>query len=395
MNALRWISFATRPLFIEEVIEVCAIDLDSDPEFDPAERYNPTNILDIVPGLLTIIPAIKTSAEPVKHGKHCVIFAHSSVQEYLRGTSIIQSTAEFYSLEFVYSNHFIAQPCLAYLLCCNTLELRDDGYSLRGYAWEYWAWHAVQNLDISYQEMSTQAELLFNQVMQQTCEISSSTLEKLLKQRVHEKDWQELSSWRKRGSELAFRVPFFFEEFDVGMWNQPASSDTSPSIRYNFKPLRPDRSAFRLIELFPSFMNFTEVRCRIFETSLESNPIYDRVSYYWGGVREGVSTRANGLLVKVPKTLVADMRNLGGKGIVDHRILFIDTLGFDRANNMESHMRFHLIPRIFEKSQQVAIGLGEKDAADADAIELVERVATSLGPAESTGKGPSRQTHIS
>jgi len=238
--------------------------------------------------------------------------------------------------------------------------------------------------------MSTQAELLFNKVMQQTSEISSSTLERLLKQWVHEKDWQDLPSWRKRGSELAFRMPFFFEEFDVGMWNNPASSDTSPSIRYNFKPLRPGTSAFRLIELFPSFMNFTEVRCRIFETSLESNPIYDGFSYYWGGIQEEGSIRANGLLVGVPKTLMADMRNLRGKRIVDHRVLFTDTLGFDRKNDMENHMRFHLMPRIFKKSQQVAIGLEEKDTS---AIEFVKRVATSLGPKESTGQRPSHQTH--
>ena len=65
LSALRWISFATRPLFIEELIEVCAINLDEDPEFDVAERYGPRDILDLLPGLIIINPPLKLAERPI------------------------------------------------------------------------------------------------------------------------------------------------------------------------------------------------------------------------------------------------------------------------------------------------------------------------------------------
>jgi hypothetical protein len=122
LTTLRWISFATRPIFIEELIEVCALNLDAEPEFDVTERYRPGDILDLLPGLITINPPLKAAETPL-YNTHVVTLAHFSVQEYLLGPRIMSSSASPYSLETVYSNHCIARCCLAYLLCCNSFEL--------------------------------------------------------------------------------------------------------------------------------------------------------------------------------------------------------------------------------------------------------------------------------
>ena len=78
LSVLNWISCAVHPLFIEELIEICAIHLESNPAFDIEERYLPGNILDLLPGLLKITPPLKAS-DNFLHGTHVVTFAHFSV----------------------------------------------------------------------------------------------------------------------------------------------------------------------------------------------------------------------------------------------------------------------------------------------------------------------------
>jgi hypothetical protein len=90
LSALNWVTFAIRPLFIEELIEICAIHLESDPEFDREERYLPGDILDLLPGLLTITPALKAS-DDFMYNTHVVTFAHFSVHEYLLGDGSCQA----------------------------------------------------------------------------------------------------------------------------------------------------------------------------------------------------------------------------------------------------------------------------------------------------------------
>lgn len=118
LNALRWISFAIRPLFVEEIIEACAVHPESDPEFDATERYTPSDIFDVAPRLLTVDLPIAIGDHSIIHGKHTAKFAHFIVQKSLLGTSILSSTASGYSLEPSYSHDSIAGSCLAYLLCC-------------------------------------------------------------------------------------------------------------------------------------------------------------------------------------------------------------------------------------------------------------------------------------
>ena len=135
LSILRWISAATRPLFVEEVMEICAVSLSEDPEFDSEERYQPRDILDILPGLIAINPPIKSS-ESLIYGLHTVTFWHFSVQEYLTGNRIVSSAARYYALEAEYSNHFVARSSIAYLSCCNLFDSRTKDFPLLGYAWD-------------------------------------------------------------------------------------------------------------------------------------------------------------------------------------------------------------------------------------------------------------------
>jgi hypothetical protein len=375
LSALRWISFATRPLFIEELIEVCAINLDEDPEFDVAERYEPRDILDLLPGLIIINPPLKLAEHPI-YKTHVVTFSHFSVQEYLLGRRIVSSPAKLYKLDIRISNHFIARCCLAYLLCCNSFELRKEDYPLRHYAWDYWAWHTVSDVGKSNQELSTDAEALFSSIALQKKGPATDALEKLTSRLEHVAKWQ-LSSGLGGNFERCLSIPFFLDEFDDIYWDDAGLRTNSSSLLYRPQPLSLGTSIY-LIELFPSPKRFTELRCRRFLLDLASNPVYDAMSYFWGPQQTSY-IRINGFLQEVQSYLVADLRNLRPSEGERSRILFVDALSFDSSSQVHNQ-RIGLTPQIFKQAQQVAIGLGDRDEADASAIDFVTKVTSMSLP---------------
>jgi Heterokaryon incompatibility protein (HET) len=377
LNALRWISFATRPLFIEELVEVCAINLGADLEFDVAERYEPSDILDLLTGLIAVNPPLKLAERPL-YKTHVVTFSHFSVLEYLLGTRIVSSPASLYSVEIPYSNHVIARCCLAYLVCCNSFQLRKEDFPLRQYAWDYWAWHAVSEIGKSNQELSADAEALFSSIAHQEQRPTADTLKKLTARLAHVAKWQSSSTLLEETFQHCLTIPFFLDEFESTGWDDASFCTRSSSLLYKYQPLGSPGTSIRLIELFPSPKRHTEVRCRLYHTDLGSSPVYDAVSYFWGDHKSSY-IRVNGLLSEVYEGLVADLRNLRPGEGESSRILFVDALCFD-WRNLEQVQRLLVTPQIFKQAQQVAIVLGDRDDADASAIEFVRKVTSMSRP---------------
>jgi hypothetical protein len=82
LQILQWLAYSARPLRIEELVEVIAVDIEGNPRFDPERRLpEPRDILTICSSLVTTMKATegpydKTTAEQVR-------LAHFSVKEYL------------------------------------------------------------------------------------------------------------------------------------------------------------------------------------------------------------------------------------------------------------------------------------------------------------------------
>jgi hypothetical protein len=375
LSALRWISFATRPLFIEELVEVCAIHFDTDPEFDPTERHKPVDILDLLRGLVVIDPDLKQVEHP-SHGTHKVTFAHFSVQEYLLGKRIAFGPAQSYSLKPQYSNQFIARSSLAYLFCCNTFQLRNGDYPLRGYAWDYWAWHTVFDSRKDSRELCHDAEVLFNSVAHQEFADAKTAMESLLTRLSHVADWRAPSLSQQWWRLDYLQAPFFYDEFGESPDNKALVGGYGSSLRFEYKPLQAEPPTIRLFELFPSPKRFTEIRCKMYEASLDDHPVYDGVSYFWGDPLGIAEIRCNGVLLQVPNKLVSDLRNLRTKDGDKGRILFVDAVCFNRKDPFEQSIMVSLMPRIFMQVQQVAIGLGDARETDASALSFVQKVGS-------------------
>lgn len=158
LKLLQWLTFSARPLHLEELAEVIAIDATESPYFDNDRRLlDPRDILTMCGSLVTIGNDSYESSREVdsdekvgtideKSITNDVRLAHFSVQEYLIAERIRLGPAKSYSIRETDSNEAIAEHCLAYLLHAvrhsKTLGQTLEDFPLVRYAASFWTRHA-------------------------------------------------------------------------------------------------------------------------------------------------------------------------------------------------------------------------------------------------------------
>ena len=139
-RALRWLCFARRPLFIEELVEASMVDATQTPPFNPKSRLFEDSLLELLSSLIQVDSPIR-DIWTIPRATHRVSLAHSSVQSYLRSDRFSSRKDQNFFLNKSDSHLEIAKACLAYLTSFNTFELRSEQFPLRSYTWTYWAMH--------------------------------------------------------------------------------------------------------------------------------------------------------------------------------------------------------------------------------------------------------------
>ncbi|MCJ1387554.1 hypothetical protein MMC18_000397 [Xylographa bjoerkii] len=140
---LQFVAFSGRPVRLDEVVEVLAIDLDEpDFRFDPGNRLTDArDILTICSCLITITPS------STEYGLEEVRLAHSTVKDYLTSVHFpTRSTSEHdIGFEESGSHQFIARICLTYLIYLDDSHLQEpelgSKFPLAKYAATYWIQH--------------------------------------------------------------------------------------------------------------------------------------------------------------------------------------------------------------------------------------------------------------
>lgn len=145
INILHWLVYSARPLLLEEVAEIVAIDVGGDPRFDIERRFqDPWDVMTICPSLFTIVDRSVHGFDGEAR-KPMVRLSHFSVKEYLISTRIGQGQAKSYSIREIEANNLIAETCLAYLLQFNQPEFPSQSilaeFPLIAYAARYWFDH--------------------------------------------------------------------------------------------------------------------------------------------------------------------------------------------------------------------------------------------------------------
>ena len=167
LKILQWLTFSARPLRLEEVAEILAIDVDQTPRFDPERRWpEPRDILRICSSLITI--TMHSSDASVQDDLNedsqdqdtysvaesidaqgpitYVRLAHFSVKEYLVSDRVRQGMASHYSIREIESHGILAEDCIAYLLQFDEPDpLTSESLALSPlahYAAKFWVNHA-------------------------------------------------------------------------------------------------------------------------------------------------------------------------------------------------------------------------------------------------------------
>jgi ankyrin repeat protein len=143
---LQWLTFSARPLFVKEVAEVLAIDVERDPAFDRDEVLeDPLEVLNICSSLVIFTDS----------PNGIIALAHYSVQEYLVSDRIRQGHAKQYSMQEAECHSAITKGCLKYLLQL-AQPLSKDALkisALAKYSAQYWSSH-LRNSGRNLEEVS-------------------------------------------------------------------------------------------------------------------------------------------------------------------------------------------------------------------------------------------------
>ncbi|KAG9206091.1 hypothetical protein G6514_004812 [Epicoccum nigrum] len=148
IRILQWLTFSMRPLSVEEVAEVVAIDVARDPAFDRDEVLeDPLEALNICSSLVTVTTSEANGRS--RHTQRIIALAHYSVQEYLVSERIRQGQAKRYSMQESDRHNTISKGSLMYLLQFQQPLSTEvlNASALARYAAEFWSSHLRKTQD--------------------------------------------------------------------------------------------------------------------------------------------------------------------------------------------------------------------------------------------------------
>ena len=143
IRILQFLAFSERPLRIEEVVEVIAVDPKGDPRFDPRNRMPEPKEISRYCSSLVAVERRRTSEYDQTMVTELQL-SHFSVKEYLTSNRLEKDLTP--SFQEISAKASIATICLAYLLQMDAklpvLEIREN-FPLAQYCARYWMSHAA------------------------------------------------------------------------------------------------------------------------------------------------------------------------------------------------------------------------------------------------------------
>ncbi|KAL5462753.1 hypothetical protein PMIN06_001446 [Paraphaeosphaeria minitans] len=141
IRILQWLTFSERPMSVEEIAEVVALDAARDPSFERNEVLeDPLDVLNICSSLVTVTVVLT---------RRIVALAHYSVQEYLLSDRIKEGLAKQYGMEKNECQTSITVGCLKYLaqLQQPLSEETLQAFALAPYVARFWSHHLRKTED--------------------------------------------------------------------------------------------------------------------------------------------------------------------------------------------------------------------------------------------------------
>ena len=361
-NALIWLCLASRPLFIEEIVEICAIFPGARPGFQESHRFEQQEYVEqVLKDLIVTDPPLDGS--PPSPLRNVVRLGHFSVKEYLTGTDIMNSEAAIFRVT-PSANKFIAKSCLVYLFHNNTNEKREQAYCLRDYAWNQWAWHGVET------NLSARPQIALR--LFDSCVYDWDPSQGFANLRALGLiDWVDRNSAAENSIlQSSLRNPYFHEDFQLHFAQRNRHA-------FEYQPLH-ESSDIRLVRILPSEYDSPEIRCQMVHISLDDRPHYDAISYTWSYEPERSSyIRLDGQVFPVRGKIATILRTLRSTNNSTTVTVWIDGLCINMPDLPERSSQVGLMARIYRQAREVAVVL-EDDGVVPDAFKILDELYTLL-----------------
>ncbi|KAK5634333.1 hypothetical protein RRF57_010047 [Xylaria bambusicola] len=386
MVALQWLTTSARSLFVDELVEACAIKVGRIPLLDdPQNRLDEDDILEMLHDLVIVENLSGSTTVPRQRRK--VILAHFSVHEFLIDREILIGSSKRLTITSKQSHQFLAKSCLSYLYYTRAQQRLDC--PLREYAWYNWEHHISPRSDAKKQRIRRKAAKLYQLLVTRVPKLLdiSHTLSSVNTPTSPEQDLALAVDWLPGDQLESLRV---LQQTLAVMGGHPKTiiHNRRDSLSYHlFTPLGESRGDIRLISLTPCLDDCRDIEGDLYLVSLEDKPVYDALSYVWGDSSESEYILVNGTHYEVRGNLGGLLRRLRLRPEDESQFLWVDAICINQENREEKLHQIQRMPQIFRQAKEVVIGLGKEQPNDEKAINYMTLIAQGLREGEIGNSG--------
>ena len=414
-RALMWLVFSARQLYIEELVDACAIDMKKNPLVD--DKLAAPDIETMLQDLILIQPPLNKDQDTVEFQKHTVMLVHASIREFLvkKRLNIEKPVPElfYFAFEEQESHISLAQSCLAYLLCYNTYTLRanNEESPLRRYAWYYWDKHIDVTAEhcvptISTATLRRKARRLFGLIKdylsRHTDHVKpiatvdnayAGELTAFLAVMDGVRHFVDSYQLDLKSLQTALNVPYFHPEYDKFCPTIPRSEAKGEKRAASFESVIPlnvrgrvssykhqtlsePGKWIRLLEILPAVDPDTIIRCRIFAAELFDTPPYAALSYAWGTNDYQEAITIEGHTFMIIKSQLILLQSMRSRTEDLNPAIWLDALCIDQYNVQDWQAQAPILRSIFAQAREVVVGLTDGNESNDRGVHLLADLAS-------------------
>lgn len=156
------------------------------------------------------------------------------------------------------------------------------------------------------------------------------------------------------------------EEDEFNVKNEPDGSGDTHSNSLSdqqaiYRPL--PQGTIRLLHLHPG-RHDEDVRCELVIASLDAEPRYEAVSYWWGYSFDRLKISLNGTSFWIGQNLAECLQNIRHHD--RPRVLWVDALCINQADSAEKGVQIEVMAQIYQSASRTLIWLGNDQSCNFD-----------------------------
>ena len=357
--ALKWLSLAKRPLYVEEVIEASILNVEKAVPLDPDRRLTAAQLWSCLTGLVTVEPELPKGST-IQAGKHVLALAHSSVRKYLILNLTQSPQNSLFHFHKETTDEFIAKCCVEYFSHCAFVSWRN--YPLARYSNRFWDQHAIHD-----QQLLTDLRQRMNAIVAPVLHPETDA----------------------QGRLLTGAPEYVEDNFATDVYGpspqSPGSAGNGISTVFENVHSRLDHLAlaFRLFILLPSHHWDEELEGRLQIANLDDVPHYEALSYSWEDPASESTMVIDGRNFVITTNLDLALRHHREQSGGRSRTLWVDAICINQTDAEEKSRQVTIMPSIFSAAFRVVAWLGASTASSELAMERLARLQDIPPTAES------------